>query len=698
MPNKSVAKTKKNKSSNKLNKQQQVAVDHGVTGKGANIAGPLLVIAGAGTGKTNTLAHRIANLIDKGGDPRRILVLTFTRQAANEMKSRIKRTMAVASKGSTIQASGSVLWCGTFHSIGLRLLRSHAKQLSLQPSFTVHDRDDSVELMASARQELGYAHKAPNFPGKAACLAIYSRVVNGLQPLEQVMTDHFPTMVVYTRKLAKVIDAYVAAKQAQQVLDFDDLLVYWDELLKDNRLARAIGGRFDHVLVDEFQDTNALQASILRRMKPDGAGLTVVGDDAQSIYGFRAAEVRNILDFPNQFDPPATIVKLETNYRSTAPILEASNAVINLATEGYDKKLKATRNGGSKPRLVTGADETAQAQLVAEEIKTSFEQGQPFKRHAVLFRASFHSLMLELELARNGIPFKKFGGATFTEAAHIKDVLGVLKWAENPTDKVTGLRVLSLLPGIGPAKAMMVFDEMAAGKLPKGHVPADVPERAADGWTGLSKLLRRLRADKIDWPGQVGATRQWYQPYLESSHEDHEDRSIDLDQLDAMASTFKSRRQFLADMTLDAPTKRKNAGTASKDDDNDFVTLSTIHSCKGKEWRTVFVLNVVDGSIPSSRAENDKEIEEERRLLYVAMTRAKQELTLTLPWRLTVRGRASSGDNAALNKRSRFIPDDLLQHFERCTWRSDEGSDDDAGGSTSTRIDLAARVRRRWSQ
>ena len=411
-----------------LNPEQRRAVEHGVTGTDANVSGPLLVIAGAGSGKTSTLAHRVAHLIVNGTEPGRILLLTFSRRAAAEMERRAERIMAAA-LGPT-GARARLGWSGTFHAIGARLLRQHAHAIGLDPSFTIHDRGDSEDLMNLVRHERGLSAKDRRFPMKGTCLAIYSRAVNASEPLEAVLLKQYPWCAEWKDALGELFEAYVEAKQRQQVLDYDDLLLYWHELMQVPELAAEVCGQFDHVLVDEYQDTNALQAAILLGLKPDGRGLTVVGDDAQAIYGFRAANVRNILDFPTQFTPPATVVTLEQNYRSTQSILAASNAVIGLARERFTKNLRSCRLSDAKPALVTVADDVGQVTFVVESILRQREQGTPLKQQAVLFRTSHHSGMLEIELARRNIPFVKFGGLKFVEAAHVKDVLAVLRWSE----------------------------------------------------------------------------------------------------------------------------------------------------------------------------------------------------------------------------------------------------------------------------
>jgi DNA helicase-2/ATP-dependent DNA helicase PcrA len=440
--------------------------------------------------------------------------------------------------------------------------------------------------------------------------------------------------------LRDLFEAYVETKQRQQVLDYDDLLLYWGELMKVPELASEVRQHFDHVLVDEYQATNALQAAILLGLKPDGAGLTVVGDDAQAIYSFRAANVRNILDFPNQFAPPARIVTLEANYRSTQPILAASNAVIGLARKRFTKNLRSTRISDSKPALVTVADDVAQVHFIVKTVLRNREEGTLLKEQAVLFRTSHHSAMLEIELARRNIPFVKFGGLKFVEAAHVKDVLAVLRWAENPTDRVTGFRVVQMLEGVGPTTAGKLLDRLVSRDMVDALATFAPPAKAASSWRELVELMTALRKEDAEWPAQLDLVRQWYQPYLEQKHADAIVRAGDLDQLQRIATGAASRTQFLTDLTLDPPSATSDeSGTPLLDED--YLILSTIHSAKGQEWKSVFVLNVVDGCIPSDMSTGSvDEIEEERRLLYVAMTRAKDQLSLIVPHRFYVHGQA----------------------------------------------------------
>src|SRR5215469_15890056 len=440
-----------------LNAGQRAAAEYGVSDiTGAQISGPLLVIAGAGTGKTTTLAHRVAHLIVTGTPPERILLLTFTRRAAFEMTKRAQRILAEAwgtTKPRTFRPASEISWSGTFHAIGNRLLRQYADSVGLDPSFTVLDRADSADCLNLVRNDRGLAKQEARFPRKETCLAIYSHTLNASSSLSAALENAFPWCAEWECELKELFRGYVEAKQRDNVLDYDDLLLYWADMMEEPSLARLVGDQFDHVLVDEYQDTNALQARIVMSMKPDGRGLAVVGDDAQSIYSFRAATVRNILDFPKQFTPGAHVITLEQNYRSTEPILEACNAVIAQAAEGFHKQLFSDKPSEERPQLVVAVDESAQVEYVVERVLEYREAGIDLKRQAVLFRAGHHSDQLEVEIARRNIPFVKYGGLKFLEAAHVKDVICVLRWIENPRDAIAAFRVLQLLPGIGPAVA-----------------------------------------------------------------------------------------------------------------------------------------------------------------------------------------------------------------------------------------------------
>src|SRR5438034_5185493 len=464
-----------------LNREQRRAVEHGVQKKNAAPGAALLVIAGAGSGKTNTVAHRVAHLIVNGADPRRILLMTFSRRAAAEMTRRVERIARQVMGGSAGVMTHALTWAGTFHAIGARLLREYADQIGIDPAFTIHDREDSADLINLVRHELGFSRTESRFPTKGTCLAIYSRCINAEAAIEQVLGTSFPWCAGWAAELKTLFAGYVEAKQRQNVLDYDDLLLYWAHMLAEPAFAQDIGARFDHILVDEYQDTNRLQATILRALKPEGRGLTVVGDDAQSIYSFRAATVRNILDFPGHFKPQARIVTLERNYRSTQPILAASNAVIALSAERFTKNLWSEREASARPLLVAVRDETDQARYVVQRVLESREAGLPLKSQAVLFRTSHHSDTLEFELTRRNIPFVKFGGLKFLEASHVKDVLAALRFAENPRDRVAGFRVTQLVPGVGPASAARILDRLSS-RDPAAMLVTYVPPRAGAEW------------------------------------------------------------------------------------------------------------------------------------------------------------------------------------------------------------------------
>ncbi len=710
----------------RLNPAQRAAVVHGVTpGSAARPAAPLLVIAGAGSGKTNTLAHRVAHLIAHGADPSRMLLLTFSRRAADEMGRRVRRILAQASAGRPGLAQAELHWSGTFHAIGARLLRDYAGRIGLDPGFTIHDREDSSDLMNLVRHEAGLSATKQRFPQKGTCLAIYSAAVNTQAPLAEVLQASFPWCAEWEDELKHLFRAYVEAKQAQQVLDYDDLLLYWAQMVAEPALGAEIGGLFDHVLVDEYQDTNALQAAILLAMKPDGRGLTVVGDDAQSIYAFRGATVRNILDFPAAFEPPAQVVTLEQNYRSTRPILEAANAVIAMAAERFTKNLWSERESSQRPRLVAVKDDADQAAFVVDAVLARREEGLKLKQQAVLFRASAHSARLELELTRRNIPFVKFGGLKFLEAAHVKDVLAVLRWAENPRDRISGFRAIQLLAGIGPKTAGRVLDNVCAA--PEGCAllaEQPVPEAARAGWQAFAALIDRLagRAESADpaaaspavaeprahdegdkrvglspaWPVDFELACRWYEAQMPRLYDDFAVRVLDIQQLSRIAATSPSRQRFLTELTLDPPSATSGeAGMPLLDED--YLILSTMHSAKGQEWNAVSVLNVVDGCIPSDVAtRNSAEIEEERRLLYVAMTRAKDALDLIVPQRFYVTQQMGMGDRHVYAGRTRFIPNRLLSHFEEISWPPPPPELQGSPASRQAAIDLAAKMRDMW--
>jgi DNA helicase-2/ATP-dependent DNA helicase PcrA len=676
-----------------LNAEQRLAVTHGVGSGDA----PLLVIAGAGSGKTKTLAHRVAWLLAHEVDPRSILLLTFARRAAQEMTRRVEHIVASTGGQTGYRARAGFIWSGTFHSVGARLLREYAQRIGLAASFTVHDREDSADLLNLVRTDQGLHDSAKRFPQKHTCLSIYSRVVNTRQPLPDVLASTFPWCSAHEAELRRLFAGYVEAKQRQDVLDYDDLLLAWSMMLENEALAEELGQRFSHVLVDEYQDTNRLQAAIIRALKPDGRGVTVVGDDAQAIYAFRGATVRNIMDFPGQFSPAAAIVTLERNYRSTATILAASNAVMSRASERYTKDLWTERRAEERPVILNVPDEIAQATYIAEQVLQRREAGLALKRQAVLFRTSHHSAHLELELSRRNIPFVKFGGLRFLEAAHIKDVIAVLRWADNPRDRVSGLRTLQLLPGVGPRTATHALEAMdAAEDAVTALREHPVAPALNDHWRSLAELYAALRHGGSAWPAELTALTRWYRPHLERRLEQVETRWADLLQLESLAAGYSSRERFLTELTLDSPEASSDrSGEPLLDED--YLTLSTIHSAKGQEWNAVYLLNAVDGCIPSDMAAGStEELEEERRLLYVAMTRAKDHLTIVVPQRFYVHGQGRGGDRHVYASRTRFIPDAFARHFDALTWPVSEPAERKTVAATPT-VDVAARLRQAWS-
>ena len=656
---------------------------------------PLLIIAGAGTGKTSTLAHRVAVLLEHGVRPEALMLLTFSRRAADEMKRRVARLLA-APTGSA-ERGLQLPWSGTFHGVGAQLLREYAGCVGIDPGFTIHDREDSADLMNLLRHEHGLSARQRRFPQKATCLGIYSSVINTCRPLGEVLQHSFPWCREWETELRRLFLAYVEAKQAQQVLDYDDLLLYWVRMLEAPALVTEIGTRFSHVLVDEYQDTNRLQAGILRALKPDGRGLTVVGDDAQSIYAFRGATVRNILDFAGQFEPAAERVALERNYRSTAPILAAANAVISLAGEAFEKSLWTERDGGRLPALISVRDEADQAGCVVEQVLARREAGMRLKSQAVLFRAAHHSARLEIELGRRNIPFVKYGGLRFLEAAHVKDVLAVLRWSHNLRDRVAGFRAIQLLAGIGPRSAATILDNLAASPAgPSLLREQPVPAHTGNNWRAFAELVDTCRSDYTAWPAAFDRLCDWYLPLLDRLYPEPAMRAADIRQLAALAATYPDARRFLTEMTLDPP-EATSAEAGPGPLDEDYLILSTIHSAKGQEWAAVTLLNAVDGCLPSDLATGSAEaIDEERRLLYVAMTRARNELDLMLPQRFYVTHQAGLGDRHVYAGRTRFIPNRLLKHFDQQSWPPAAHAAAQHPDPRRAAVDLAASMRDMW--
>lgn len=666
-------------------------------------AGPLLIIAGAGTGKTMTLAHRVAHLVLEGVDPADILLLTFSRRAAAEMTRRAERIVRQALKS---QPGGGrsirFTWSGTFHAIANRLLRHYAKNVGLDPSFTVLDRGDAADMIDLLRQQQGLAGRDKRFPKKDTCLSIYSRCVNTQQPLADCLQRTFPWCADWQTELAELFRGYVELKQQQAVLDYDDLLLYWFHLVSEPELALEISERFSHILVDEYQDTNRLQSGILLALRPDGNRLSVVGDDAQSIYSFRAAEVDNILDFPDQFVPAATVVSLSQNYRSVQPILDTANALIAESERQYRKDLYSLRASQQKPHYVTVEDANGEVDYIIDRILANREAGTTLREQAVLFRNAHHSDRLEVELTRRNIPYVKYGGLKFLESAHVKDLLSILKWADNPKNRVAAFRVLQLLTGIGPSHAARCFEYVAAADYSLSALTQFTPPASAvDDWAPFCDLMQRLdRSRQVSdgetgWQEDVSMARHWYQPHLEHLYDGAEQRLADIEQLEQVSGRYPSRERFLTELTLDPP---QSTGDLSGEPllDEDYLILSTVHSSKGQEWDSVFVMNVTDGNFPSEFAAGDsKAIDEERRLLYVAMTRARNDLHLIAPLKFFVTQQHRLGDRHVYGARSRFMTENLLQTFDAVTFQSDE-SGALASARSSQTVDVASRLRGMW--
>ncbi|NLU22288.1 MAG: ATP-dependent helicase [Phycisphaerae bacterium] len=753
-----------------LNPAQRDAVTHG--------DGPLLIVAGAGTGKTKTLACRVAWLVEHGTPPERILLLTFTRRAAAEMITRAGHLTGA-------QTTGKV-WGGTFHAVGNRLLRYYGRAMGLPSDFTVIDAADAADLMNLIRGELGLAKGDKRFPRKETLAAIYSRTVNAESKLAATLKGYFPWCAQYEEPIRQILQVYMQRKREQNVLDYDDLLLYWATLAESQELGDTVERRFDHILVDEYQDTNAVQSRILRNMRKTNHNICVVGDDAQSIYSFRAATVRNILDFSKQF-PGTRIVTLEQNYRSTEPILAASNAVMARARERFTKNLWSQRPSHQKPLLITCMDEAEQSEEVCRNILAHHERGIPLHRQAVLFRAGYHSDMLEVELTRRHIPFHKYGGLKFVEAAHVKDMLSFLRILENPHDEISWFRVLQLLEGIGPRSARRIMDHLGvrgggararraepAGAHPAkrsesegGHparlsgvqgsgvrvqegaaalpqedsgqgakkageaaaargaelaasasplrrlfeTPPVVPAAAARQFEQLRRALAdccgfvlkhsrakgpRARsasegqaddgdprsrvglssagepddADPAPRPGelppavQVERIRRFYEPLFQKLYDNATIRLRDIEQLEQIAAGYRSRARFITDLTLDPPTSTSDlAGPPHLDED--YLVLSTIHSAKGCEWDVVHIIHAADGNIPSDMAIQDQDgVEEERRLFYVAMTRAKDMLYVYFPLRY-YRARMGLGDTHHYAQLTRFLAEGPKSFFDQ---------------------------------
>jgi DNA helicase-2/ATP-dependent DNA helicase PcrA len=615
------------------------------------VEGPLLIIAGAGTGKTRTLIYRVAHLIDIGVDPRSILLLTFTRRAAEEM---LRRASLLIDSRCT-QVAG-----GTFHSFANLVLREFGRRSGLSPSFTIMDRSDSEDAIQLLRTEMGLNYKDRRFPRKRTVAEIFSMAVNKQTTVPDLLEREYPHLYDSLDDLLRLYERYVDYKTTKALLDYDDLLTKLKDLLSNQEeVRRRLSQIYQFIMVDEYQDTNYLQARIIRLLAAAHNNVAVVGDDAQSIYSFRGANFRNIMDFPEAF-PGTRIIKLEENYRSTQPILNLTNKIIQLAKERYDKRLFTHKQEGETPVLVQAESEQMQSRFVCQKILELREEGVPLWDIAVLFRSSFHSFDLELELARHNIPFIKRGGFQFMETTHIKDLLAHLRILANPQDTISWNRVLLLLEGVGPQMSQKITGWLLAGSQPVERLRTfQAKAKIAHDLKTLAQVLQY--ASQAERPAeQTQYLMQYYAPILKRSHpDDYPKRLRDLEHFQGITDRYRSLERLLADMALEPPNDSVG-GVLAVDPDEGPVILSTIHSAKGLEWHSVFIIWALEGRFPSFYNINtDEELEEERRLLYVAATRAKENLFISYPIKIFDRGL-----RMVLSRPSQFIEgisEDLLE-------------------------------------
>ena len=646
----------------RLNDQQRLAATHS--------GGDVMIVAGAGTGKTGTLAARVAWLLESGARPDRILLLTFTRRASQEMLGRAEHM--------TRAGGASRVWGGTFHAVANRLLRHWGPAIGLDSSFTVMDQSDTRELFGVVRAEM-VDHTMRRFPKKETLASIYDRMVSAQQRLDTVLKADFPWCLEHADAIAQLCTSYTQRKRRRNVLDYDDLLLFWRALVAAPSVGEEVRSRFEHVLVDEFQDTNPIQADIVHAYGDGGAQVTVVGDDAQAIYGFRNATVENMWSFPDR-RPSTTRITLEENYRSTTPVLDLANDVLDASEIGFEKHLWSKRVGTRRPRLVTCFDEAAQSVAVADRVLELREEGMALMDQAVLFRASHHSDMLELELAGRDIPFVKFGGLKFLETAHIKDLMATLRVLENPRDELAWHRVLRLLPGVGSATVTKIMAQIGVSDSPSGEADVDpdgamrmfleaqivVPGAARPHLAALREaFLQCVGEGEAEPPPavQVDALRAVLGPLFEEHYERSESRIADLDVLGRMAGQYQQRSRLLTELVLDPPASTGDLADEPHLDD-DYLILSTIHSAKGGEWSAVHLIHAADGNLPSDMALSDKNgLEEERRLAYVAVTRAKDVLDIYVPQRYHHR-RYGTDDSHNFAPVSRFFSP-LVDRFDQ---------------------------------
>jgi len=615
------------------------------------LQGPLLVIAGAGSGKTRTLTYRVARLVEEGFPPPAILLLTFTRKAAQEM---LRRASGLLDRRCERVAGG------TFHSFANLILRRYAERLGFEPGFNILDRADSEDLISLVRTKMGLNLKDRRFPRKKTIAAIYSKAVNKAISIEEVILDDYPHFMKDTVDLLRLNQAYQAYKRKNYFMDYDDLLVYLRVLLEENPDVRdTLSQTYQYIMVDEYQDTNKIQADIVRFLAASHNNVMVVGDDSQSIYAFRGANFRNIMDFPAMFQG-TKIIKLEENYRSTQPILNVANVIIDRAREKYTKVLFTRKKDGDVPALVIAEDERMQSQFVSQRILELREEGVPLNEIAVLFRSSYHSFDLEIELNHRSIPFVKVGGFKFMETAHIKDLLAHLKILVNPLDTVSWHRVLLMVESIGPKTADQIYQGIrSSGTGVKGLATFKPKGRGVRAFERLSKTLESIDGARLSSVDTGTRLLDYYGPIMEKKYDDHPKRFQDLEHLLTIMEHYQSLEDFLSDMALEPPNASVGDILVSDYEDEQLV-LSTIHSAKGLEWHTVIIIWALEGRFPVTyAARSDEEMEEELRLMYVAATRAKENLYFTCP--LNVYDRATGRIFSRLSRFIDGIPEEILE-------------------------------------
>ncbi len=607
------------------------------------VNGCFLIIAGAGTGKTRTLVYRVARLIELGHDPNSILLLTFTRKAANEMMKRA--SMLLDDRCSKIRG-------GTFHSFANLTLRKYARAIGLDSSFTILDQGDSADVINLIRSQDGFITKEKRFPNKQTLNKVFSLSVNTGKKVEEIIENDYPHFIPLLDKILEINKIFTEYKRRNNLLDYDDLLVYLREFLnKGGPAVKALLAEIKFVMVDEYQDTNHLQSEIVKGLSQYSKNVMVVGDDSQAIYSFRGADFHNIMQFPKLFDD-VKIIKLEENYRSHQSILDFANRINDAAVEKYKKDLYSRRGSGQLPNIVAASTENLQSKFIVEKILDLREEGVPLKDIAVLFRSSFFSFDLELELAKANVPFQKFGGMKFVETAHVKDVMAFLRIAINPKDVISWYRVLLLHEGIGPKTAQRILDELATSRITIKAEPDQQPEFKHHKLSPLFYLLYELQKKKLLPSEMVQRVYDYYWDLFKANYDDWNKRKKDLEIFQNIVENYTSVDTLLSDMAIE-PIIESVVDVDATDKEEEYVTLSTIHSAKGLEWHSVFIIHAVEGYFPSARSiESLETLEEERRLMYVASTRAKNNLFITYPMNLYDREAGIT-----LSKPSRFISD-----------------------------------------